>query len=145
MNDNLRAAAAVATIIGTVVAVLTFFRDADTQVPNQTTQRPRQPSISDMPRSPSYARQCQPSFDCAVDRRHADQLVCRTPDLCERDRRMDALYRQARARTDTANWPRIRQAQRDWWSYRRNTCPDADCLRRVYDERIRELEAELRR
>ena len=149
MNQNfLRAAAAVATIVAAVVAVLTFVREiqAPTRTPpDGTVPHPASAERSDapLPSPRSEPPQCVPSFDCNVDRRFADQLVCRTPSLCERDRRMGALYSQVRAHVDAERWTKIRQAQRDWWAYRRNECRDVDCLTRAYDERIRTLELEL--
>jgi uncharacterized protein len=131
MTDFLRAAAAVATIVATILAVITYVQDGSA---------PGLPSWGS-----SSPQQCVPSYSCRADQRFADRLVCETPDLCERDRRMDALYRRVRARTAPGDWPRVRQDQRDWWSERRNTCPDAGCLRRAYDERIATLEAEAAR
>jgi uncharacterized protein YecT (DUF1311 family) len=73
--------------------------------------------------------------DCARARTVAEQLVCANPDIRAQDARMGALYGRLEAH-DLAP----ERAQKAWLLDRRNACNDADCLRRVYAERIRELE-----
>lgn len=128
MNEVLRAGAAIATIVGTVVAILAYVRDSN---PSGSSREP-------------FSVSCTPSFDCNVDTRKADQLVCRVQDLCERDLKVAYLYWQARQRLAARGSSRVQREQRRWWSEERNNCVDADCLRRAYDERIAELEREVK-
>lgn len=92
-------------------------------------------------RDQHFSESCTPSFDCNVDRRPADQLVCRTPSLCEMDQKMAAQFEYLRATIEPEQFRRVREDQLNWWRYRRNLCRDVSCLFQAYQERLRELGA----
>lgn len=73
-----------------------------------------------------------PSFACSGPLSNVERMICGDPALAERDRRLDAVYKQVRAR------PGVAETQRAWIRIR-NACADAACIARAYDSRIGEL------
>jgi uncharacterized protein len=78
-----------------------------------------------------------PSFACGGKLSRVEQAICDNPELVQRDRDLDALYKSARAR------PGVADGQRNWMRLR-NACTDVACVARAYDQRIGELRAALR-
>lgn len=78
-----------------------------------------------------------PSFACSGKLSGVEQAICDDPALAQRDRDLDALYKQARARPGVADGQRA-------WIRMRNACTDGACIARAYDRRIGELRAVLR-
>jgi uncharacterized protein len=78
------------------------------------------------------------SFDCEAARSHPDILVCSSPELSRLDEDVDRHYRRA---VREARAPlQILREQRDWLR-QRDACPNPDCLRQVYSQRLSALQA----
>jgi len=73
-------------------------------------------------------------WNCGESRNTVELAICNTADLRTLNEKLDGLVVQARDAS-------VVQTQQRWVSERRNTCRDIACLRQVYAERIRDLEA----
>lgn len=78
-------------------------------------------------------------WDCAKARTRVERLICANPDIRARDARMGALYSELQALGLSPE-----RMQKAWLRNERAACDDADCLRTVYAERIRDFESLLR-
>ncbi|HET9427069.1 MAG TPA: hypothetical protein VFO69_01785 [Allosphingosinicella sp.] len=79
-----------------------------------------------------------PSFNCAQGRSRSERMVCSSPDLAERDRRMSSIYYSALAESDGSTRRRLR-ASRDRFLRYRERCPNAACIAQAYEDRIHEI------
>lgn len=79
------------------------------------------------------------SFDCKKASTRAEKLICATPELSRADEELGRQYKAARAATKDAK--ELRQAQMFWLRRHRDTCADAACMRKAYEQRIAVLRA----
>jgi uncharacterized protein YecT (DUF1311 family) len=81
------------------------------------------------------------SFKCATDRHPDEVTICGNSALATLDRRMSDLYFIARQRLDPTQQPVLQNSQRAWLRQRAACERDADCISRLYQQRIQELSA----
>jgi uncharacterized protein len=77
------------------------------------------------------------SFDCRKAATDIERRVCAEPALSALDEKLDRAYREAL--DAAADKETIRRAQREWLTELRNRCPDANCLKGVYEARLAAL------
>jgi uncharacterized protein YecT (DUF1311 family) len=83
-----------------------------------------------------------PSFDCAKATYPSERLVCSSPELAVLDLAMANAYRDAAARVATKRRKyALRDLQNHWLRRVREACVDVACLKGIYEQRIRELNA----
>ena len=87
---------------------------------------------------PERRTSASPSFNCARGRSRSERMVCSSPDLAERDRRMSSIYYSALAESDGATRRRLR-ASRDRFLRYREGCPSPACIAQAYEDRIDEI------
>lgn len=87
---------------------------------------------------PERRTSASPSFNCARGRSRSERMVCSSPDLAERDRRMSSIYYSALAESDGATRRRLR-ASRDRFLRYRERCPNPACIAQAYEDRIDEI------
>ncbi|ABC29793.1 uncharacterized protein conserved in bacteria, putative lipoprotein [Hahella chejuensis KCTC 2396] len=73
------------------------------------------------------------SFDCAKASSSVEALICEDDQLSSLDERLAAAYKQAR---ESGFGKEIKFSQTLWLNNSRNLCEDAECLLRVYDQRL---------
>lgn len=78
------------------------------------------------------------SFDCTKAIKNAEKLICSDSELSALDGRMAEAYRLVAAASPYKE--RLKGEQRDWLKNHRNTCATIECLRTVYQVRIKALE-----
>jgi len=78
-----------------------------------------------------------PSFDCAKVSNGPERLICSNKELSEADVQLAQVYKAALKKA--ADKSSLKQAQALWLKNERNACSDADCMLRVYGERIATL------
>lgn len=94
-----------------------------------TTPPARRPAVRPAPGDPV------PVWDCARARTSVEKTICANPDIRAQDVEMGALYAELLASGRSPE-----RMQKAWLRSQRDVCQDADCLRAVYAERIRDLE-----
>ncbi len=94
-----------------------------------TTPPARRPAARPAPGDPV------PVWDCARARTSVEKTICANPDIRAQDVEMGALYAELLASGRSPE-----RMQKAWLRSQRDVCQDADCLRAVYAERIRDLE-----
>jgi uncharacterized protein YecT (DUF1311 family) len=78
-----------------------------------------------------------PSFDCSKAANPTALAICRNAELSELDRHLAVLFNGSHDATN----PNARAQQRQWIKQRNQTCGVmVDCLRREFNDRIRELQ-----
>jgi uncharacterized protein len=82
------------------------------------------------------------SFDCREARRADEVAICEDPDLAELDMQMSRIYFSLLNRSNRLDRDQLRREQMEWLGDRQDCGDDVDCLRRIYRERINELENE---
>jgi uncharacterized protein len=82
------------------------------------------------------------SFDCRDARRADEVAICENPDLAELDMQMSRIYFSSLNRLNIRDRDQLRHEQIEWLGDRQDCGSDVDCLRRIYRERINELENE---
>jgi uncharacterized protein len=80
------------------------------------------------------------SFDCAKAQSRIDKTICADAEVSTLDEHLGRYYQSARAALQ-ASVQCLAADQRRWASSVRNACKDAGCLRKVYLERLSELDA----
>jgi uncharacterized protein len=81
----------------------------------------------------------QPSFDCATDHGADEVTICGNYALAQLDRQLADLYTAVRGRLDASQQAALRDSQRVWIRQRAACGRDANCIARVYQERIPQL------
>lgn len=76
------------------------------------------------------------SFDCAKAATKIEKLICADTELSKLDEELNAAYKTALQDVNQAS--SIRQVQKEWMRGR-NSCSDATCVKRAYDERLATL------
>jgi uncharacterized protein len=78
------------------------------------------------------------SFDCAKASTQVEKLICADEKLSGLDDQLTAAYKTA---SETAtDKTALKTQQRDWLKKKRNSCKDAECLTKAYQDRIAELD-----
>jgi uncharacterized protein YecT (DUF1311 family) len=96
-------------------------------------------ALSLCPAGPALSQ--QPSFNCAADRHPDEVTICGSLALAGLDRRMNDLYFAARERLDLVQQSTLQNSQRYWLRQRAACERDANCISRLYQQRILELSA----
>lgn len=79
-----------------------------------------------------------PSFNCKHSKTLTENLICSSKELSELDLNLVQTYKNIlNTRADDA--PQLKEEQRNWRENTRNKCEDIECLIKVYNERISEL------
>lgn len=86
----------------------------------------------------SWASATQAVLDCSRARTAVERVLCSSPRAALADQRMALAFRAAFARA--ADRDALRADQQRWQTQVRDACVDADCLVRVFDERVADLE-----
>lgn len=80
----------------------------------------------------------QAVLDCSKARTPVERVLCSSPRAALAEQRMALAFRSAFARA--ADREALRADQLRWQGAVRDACVDADCLVRVCDERVADLE-----
>ena len=77
------------------------------------------------------------SFDCAKASSEVEKLICSDAELSKLDESLSKAYLQALKRTDIKK--QTIESQRQWLKNERNACRNAECVKKAYEIRIKEL------
>jgi uncharacterized protein len=77
------------------------------------------------------------SFDCGKATSEIEKLICGNDELSKLDESLNATYLKALERPDIRK--QMIQSQRQWLKNERNACKNAECLKKAYETRIKEL------
>lgn len=88
----------------------------------------------------SFREPARPSFDCDRASTGAEHMICASPQLARLDRRMARIYRYGQ-REQLLSDQTI--AEQLIWLQLREICPNEECLRVAYEERIATLRSEV--
>lgn len=88
----------------------------------------------------AFQEPARPSFDCARATTDAERMICASPELARLDRRMARIYRYGQREQLLSG--QIVAEQRIWLQLR-EICPNEECLRAAYEERIATLRSEV--
>ncbi len=77
------------------------------------------------------------SFDCSKAETFVEMSICNDPELSRLDDKLSEAYKAAKA--EVANPEMLKKEQILWLKEVRNKCTNVDCLKKVYEERISEL------
>lgn len=83
-------------------------------------------------------RTARPSFNCRYARSRVERMICGSPDLAARDRRMAALYYRTNDGADPVVRRRLSASRLRFLAYR-DRCPDAGCVAAAYEDRMDEI------
>jgi hypothetical protein len=108
--------------------------------PGETPSPAETPAEAPQPTDQAQPEPARPSFDCAGARLATEKAICASPELAYYDSTMAALYVQRRRSLTGARRQQLTSQQRNWLN-RRNSCgSNLSCLKRVYEQRIRQLQ-----
>lgn len=77
------------------------------------------------------------SFDCGKATSEVEKLICGDEELSKLDESLNKAYLQALKRFDSKE--QMIKSQRQWLKNDRNACKNAECIRKAYETRIKEL------
>jgi uncharacterized protein len=77
------------------------------------------------------------SFDCGKASSEVEKIICSDEELSKLDESLSEAYLQALKRAYIKR--QAIESQRKWLKNHRNTCQNAECLKRAYETRIKEL------
>lgn len=77
------------------------------------------------------------SFDCGKATSEVEKIICGNDELSRLDESLNKAYLQALKRNDIKK--RTIERQRLWLKNERNACKDAECMKKAYETRIKEL------
>ncbi len=77
------------------------------------------------------------SFDCSKARSEVEKIICASDELLTLDNSLVMAYQQVLDRTRKKE--EMIQSQNQWLENERNECQDAQCIKKAYEIRIREL------
>ena len=109
--------------------------------PQPQVQPQRQPPPQPQPKreaTAAAAGQGRPSYNCRQAGTRTERMVCASPDLAARDRRMASVYYAEMARADGSIRQQLRRS-RDRFLARRERCSTESCVAAAYEERVREI------
>ena len=78
------------------------------------------------------------SFDCNKAATLVEQAICSNQKLSNLDQQLATMYKQALA--NSPNQEAIRERQREWLKWERNSCQDIACIKDAYLSRLTELQ-----
>ena len=78
------------------------------------------------------------SFDCAKASTAVEKMICADTALSKLDEEMSGVYKAASQRCENEDKAQLKSAQLHWLK-ERNTCRDADCVKRAYEVRLQGL------
>lgn len=108
--------------------------------PSETPSPADTPAEAPQPTDQVQPEPARPSFDCAGARLATEMAICASPEIANYDSTMAALYVQRRRGLTGARRQQLTIQQRNWLN-RRNSCgSNLSCLKRVYEQRIRQLQ-----
>ena len=81
-----------------------------------------------------------PSFPCEKTVTSNEQLICKSSRLSELDYDIGHFYSQRIKSLNGNQAAQLRKAQRSWLKTRDRSCSDINCLEKMYEKRIAELE-----
>jgi uncharacterized protein len=82
------------------------------------------------------------SFDCGKATSEVEKLICGDDELSRLDESLDVAYLAALGRSDGDE--QMIKSQKQWLRNERNVCKNAECLRKAYEARIKELGSSFR-
>jgi len=77
------------------------------------------------------------SFDCGKANTEVERLICSNDELSKLDESLNEVYLQALNRSDIKE--QAIESQRQWLKYERDVCQNAECIKKAYETRIKEL------
>jgi uncharacterized protein len=77
------------------------------------------------------------SFDCGKAASEVEKLICGNEELSRLDESLNKAYLKALERPDIRK--QMIESQRQWLKNERNACKNAECLKKAYETRIKEL------
>jgi uncharacterized protein len=77
------------------------------------------------------------SFDCSKATSEVEKLICSDAELCKLDEALMTTYERVLSRTRKKE--EMIQSQNQWLENERNECQDAQCIKKAYEIRIKEL------
>ena len=80
------------------------------------------------------------SFDCGTAKTAAEKLICSDGELSELDSTLAKSYNKALV--NAIHRAKLEESQQTWVAKRRDACGNADCMKRAYKERLKELNAD---
>jgi uncharacterized protein len=80
-----------------------------------------------------------PSFDCAKASTGQERLICDSRELSALDVKLSVTFRQALEAASDKNT--LRDSQRNWRKFQRDSCFDVQCIARSYEARIADISA----
>jgi uncharacterized protein YecT (DUF1311 family) len=115
---------------------------AEAMIAKLSKAEPKEPSAaapadarSEMSQQPRIA----PSFNCEEDQGQTEQVICNDPTLARLDVELSQLYFRSFGRASRDDGLRLQKAQREWLKQRNACATDAPCIRKSYEQRIKEL------
>lgn len=115
--------------------------NAETTTPSQPVAEPAPaavpaPAATTAPEA-AAGTSFSPSFDCAKVSSGSERMICSNKELAAADVKLMLVYRDAVSRA--TNKDGLKKMQNEWRKTGRDACSDADCMLKVYNERIVEL------
>jgi uncharacterized protein len=80
------------------------------------------------------------SFDCGKAASEVEKMICSNDELSKLDESLNKAYLRVLKRNDIKK--QTIERQRQWLKNERNSCRDAECLKKAYESRIGELESQ---
>jgi uncharacterized protein len=77
------------------------------------------------------------SFDCGKAASEVEKLICGNDELSRLDESLNKAYLEALKRADIKE--QTIKSQRQWLKNERNACQNAECIKKAYETRIKEL------
>ncbi len=114
---------------------------AETMIAKLSKGKPKEPSAP----APADARsemsqpRIAPSFNCQEDQGQTEQVICNNAALARLDVELSELYFRSFGRASRDDGVRLQKAQREWLKQRNACAADAPCIRKSYEQRIKEL------
>ncbi len=108
------------------------------------------PSSQPQPQPAVKVTTFSPSFDCKADKKTVERVICADAALASRDRILSDLFYKAIEHLPADGRTALREGQR-LWVRERNDCGRlteaqiADCIAKIYDKRIIELEQKIKK
>jgi uncharacterized protein YecT (DUF1311 family) len=87
---------------------------------------------------PAWAGEPGPSFDCGRVSSQVNRMICASPALSALDRELALQFNNLRGQP-AIDKPALEREESTWVREVKNACADAECLARVYRQRIAEL------
>jgi uncharacterized protein len=77
------------------------------------------------------------SFDCGKATSDIEKIICSNEELSKLDESLNKAYLKALERPDIRK--QMIESQKQWLKNERNACKNAECLKKTYETRIKEL------